>query len=180
MSEPCLGSEEELVDRFRRRIVIMVMRRTGDPTAAEDVAQEALRRVLEALRRGRLENPDALPAFVFQTARHVLLHRQRSGARGDRALGRLAREPDGPAANEASLLALIDSERRRQVRAALDQLEEDDRQLLVWSFYEDLDPAEMAKRLEIKAGTVRVRKHRALQRLRQLLERTEEAGESPR
>ena len=44
------------------------------PAEAEDVAQETLRRVLAALEAGRVANLEALPGFVFQTARHLCLH----------------------------------------------------------------------------------------------------------
>src|SRR5215210_944472 len=68
----------ELNDRFWKRLCVFAARRLRDRYAAEDVAQETLRRALEALRDRRVENLDALPAFIFQTARNICMHYGRS------------------------------------------------------------------------------------------------------
>jgi len=60
----------ELSLRFRDRLRFFAARRLRDKNLAEDVAQETLRRALEALRAGRVENLAALPSFLFETARH--------------------------------------------------------------------------------------------------------------
>jgi RNA polymerase sigma-70 factor (ECF subfamily) len=142
------------------------------PTVAEceDVAQETMRRVLEAVRHGRLRATEALPSFVFETARNVCRQRYRSDTRRGRALDRMRRwfshaelVPD-PVADIAS------DRNRSTVRKALAQLAEADRDLLRMSFYETLDTAEVARRLGVTAGALRVRRFRALQRLRAILE----------
>ena len=63
------------------------------------------------------------------------------------------------------LTGLIDRSRRAQVRDALEQMRPDDRDLLRLLYVEGLETAEVASRLGIDAGTLRVRKHRALLRL---------------
>jgi RNA polymerase sigma-70 factor (ECF subfamily) len=63
------------------------------------------------------------------------------------------------------LTGLIDRSRRAQVRDALEQMRPDDRDLLRLLYVEGLETAEVARRLGIDAGTLRVRKHRALRRL---------------
>jgi RNA polymerase sigma-70 factor (ECF subfamily) len=162
-------SEAELVARFRDRIRLFAARRLGDAAAAEDVAQETLRRVVIAMRAGRIDRLESLPGFVFQTASHVCLHRRRSAGREARALARLrdesVDEPDGPDA----LAALVGDERRAAVRAALDRLSPGDRELLLLLFYERLETAEVARRCGTTPAALRVRKHRALQRLGELL-----------
>ena len=156
-------SESKLADRYWDRIRTFAARWLRDSTAAEDVAQETLRRVVDAVRAGRVEQLDALPGFVFQIARHICLQRDRSVMRETRALSRLA-EPDGTTAPDA-LLALISDERCASVRQALARLEHDDRALLRVLYYERLETADVARQLGISAGALRVRKHRALLRL---------------
>src|SRR6516162_596478 len=59
--------DQQLADlalRFSERLTLFAARRLRDRNAAEDVAQEALRRTLEALRAGRIENELALPGFL--------------------------------------------------------------------------------------------------------------------
>lgn len=170
-----LPTEAELSRRFRQRLHLFALRRLGDPTAAEDVAQETLRRVVEALREKRLEDPDALPAYVFQTARHVCLHHHRSRKRERRALRRLT-DIDAPRGGADPLSHLLTEERRRAVRRALGELREPDRRLLRLFFYEGEETDEVARRFGISRGAARVRKHRALKRLWEALS---EQGNEP-
>jgi RNA polymerase sigma-70 factor (ECF subfamily) len=55
---------------------------------------------------------------------------------------------------------------RADLHAALDGLSEDDRQLLRLRYDEDLTQAAIAQRLRIPEGTVKVRLHRARDKLR--------------
>lgn len=66
---------------------------------------------------------------------------------------------------------MLADRRRSVVRTALTRLADDDRELLRMSYYQALDTAEVAGRLGITPGAVRVRRFRALHRLREILER---------
>jgi RNA polymerase sigma-70 factor, ECF subfamily len=151
--------------RFHMRLLVLGMRRLGQRADAEDMAQDTLQRVAKALRENRLREPGALPAFVYQTALHVCQQSLRKRYRERRALegyAHSAADEDGVA---HALTDLIDEERRRVVRAALQSLGVDDRELLEQLYTRDTDPAELAGQLGISSGALRVRKHRALQRL---------------
>lgn len=161
----------ELARRYRDRLRVFAARRLGDPSAAEDVAQETLRRVLQALREDRIENPEALSAYLFQTARHVCRRRRRSALREERALRRLRSDGSAPGEGEEDpLRALVARERREAVRRALSELRDRDRRLLRLFFFEGQGTREVAGRLGISSGATRVRKHRALRRLWEALE----------
>ena len=166
--------ETELAPRFRDRLRVFAAHRLGDASAAEDVAQETLRRVAEALRAGRLEQPAALPAFVFQTARHVCMQLRRSAARESRAFARLS-SGDRSEADSADicdpLTALITQEQRVAVRQALQALDHEDRELLRLAYFDQLSANEIAAQLSSTPGAVRVRKHRALRRLADCFEK---------
>ena len=163
--------ERDLAARFRERLRLFALRRLGDAAAAEDLAQETLRRVSIALEENRLENPQALPAFVFQTARHLCLQRSRSSARESRALARWRAEQSGEAEADA-LRELVGEERRVAVRRALLGLEPGDRRLLELLYYEDAATSNVARDLGITPEALRVRKHRALRRLAVVLDST--------
>lgn len=164
-----IPTEAELVQRFHGRLRLFAARRLPDAAAAEDAAQETLRRVLEALRASRVEKLAALPAFVFETARHVCQQQARSMGREERALQRL--HGDGPAQSSPDpLVALVGAERRAAVRRALEALGQADRDLLRACYYQGLEASEIAARLGITPAAVRVRKHRALRRMREILE----------
>lgn len=161
-------SAEELSERFWDRIRLFACRRLRDPSLAEDVAQETLRRVLDAVGSDRVANLDALPAFVFQTARHICMQRARSERREQTALERVAREQDAAAGIDV-LKQLISEEERAEVRRALDGLEEQDRRLLRLLYFDQAQPDDVARQLGIGGGALRVRKHRALARLSEAL-----------
>lgn len=172
VTDPGGGSADdvtaELHDRYWKRLCIFAARRLRDRSAAEDIAQETLRRVIEALRENKVEKLEALPAFVFQTARNICLHYGRSARRQEGALLRFRSGLDD-VSNDDPLLTLVDEARAAAVRQAMDRLDEDDRQLLRVLYADDLKTSEIAQRLGIDAGTLRVRKHRALKRLAELV-----------
>lgn len=163
-------SEAELAHRFTDRLRIFAARRLNDPAAAEDVAQETLRRVVEAMRANRVENLAALPGFVFQTARNICMHWARSAGREQQALSRFQSESSRATPDSSDALnALISEERRLRVRSAMAGLKDDDRGLLSMLYYDGLDSEVAASRLSVTTAALRVRKHRALRRLAELL-----------
>jgi RNA polymerase sigma-70 factor (ECF subfamily) len=151
--------------RFHMRLLMLGMRRLGNRADAEDMAQDALQRVAKALLEKRLREPAALPAFVYQTALHVCQQSLRKRYRERRALEGYARSSLDENGIAHALTDLIDEERRHVVRVALQSLGLDDRELLEQLYARDADPVELAGQLGISAGALRVRKHRALQRL---------------
>ena len=159
----------ELSDRFRERLRFFAARRLRDRDAAEDVAQEVLRRTLEALRGGRVENREALPAFLFQTARHVCMQWGRSEGRRGRAFSRIESQSSEADPKEDPLADLISEERRERVRNAFENLGPGDREVLTLSYVESLGADEIGARLNLTAGAVRVRRHRALNRLAEIM-----------
>ena len=172
-------AESELIDRFWGRVCVLAARRLNDASAAQDVAQETLRRVVEAMRDGRVQNPAALPAFVFQTARHICLHAYRSKDREERALTRLGADDDPSGDAPDALGNLIAAEDRVAVHAALGQLSEPERALLTMLYFEGLDTGSVAASLRVTPGALRVRKHRALAHLAELLGRAVSVKRSP-
>jgi RNA polymerase sigma-70 factor (ECF subfamily) len=158
-------TESELAARYWDRIRLFATRRVNDAALAEDIAQETLRRVIEALRAGRVQNTDAIAGFVFQTAKHVCMHAHRSAGREARAMQRLHDPSDADAAGPDALTHLVSEERRRRVRTALEMLSPEDRDLLRAVYFAQVDMAELAAKLGLSPGALRVRKHRAVQRL---------------
>lgn len=173
VADPSPGvSGAELAGRFRERIRLFAARRLGSVAEAEDVAQETLRRVTEALCAGRVRQAEALPGFVFQTAQHICQQHHRSAERETRGLLRLAADQQAEYAPDP-LAEIIAEERCRLVHRALSRLRGDDRELLRQLYFADLAPEAVAARLDLTAGALRVRKHRALHRLAELLEELE-------
>jgi RNA polymerase sigma-70 factor (ECF subfamily) len=159
----------KLSTEYGHRLRAFACRRLRDPAAAEDVAQEALRRALVALREDRVANLEALPGFLFETARHICQQRLRSSGRETRALERVAREPPTPQSAADPLAQFLDEQQIQKVRQGLAELSTEERDLLLWSYRDGLDARTIGARLGVQPGAIRVRRHRAVQRLRALL-----------
>ena len=161
MSDDLISS---LSERWRGRLVIFAARRLhGDRAAAEDVVQEAFRTVLEAMRSGRVRDAGALPAFAYETVKNLCMHRLRSAGREASALQQFANVPSPKPADV--LTTVIDEERRRAVRAALDRLDPEDRQVLEMTYVEARTSEDIGRALDLSAVAVRARRYRALRRL---------------
>jgi RNA polymerase sigma-70 factor (ECF subfamily) len=152
------AAEKELYRRFARRIELYGLRHLGNAAAAADLVHEVLLKVLEAIRGGRLEDPTKLASFVLGTCRNVAFDTRRADQR-QRRLER-AGDPDATVAPPA-----LDSADVVRLFGCLGQLPEREANVLHMSFFEDRAADEIAERLALTAGNVRVIRHRALIRL---------------
>lgn len=165
-------AEEELARLFAGRLFEMALARTRSDASAKDVVQQTLLVVIESLRGGHVHHPDSLASFVYGTAANVLRHHRRER-------GRLARERPVDPADGAFLQEdeVETEERRAALRRALGQLDPTDREVLLLTLLHDLTPREIAARLGLRADAVRQRKHRALQRIADLIAGRSRSGD---
>jgi RNA polymerase sigma-70 factor, ECF subfamily len=126
--------------------------------------QEALARAWT--RRDSCRTPEAPLPWVLEITRNE--SRRLIERRARRQL-RLPVEPT-PTDPEVEDDALTGTTTRVSVEQALERLEDADRRMLRLRYADDLTQAEVARRLGVPVGTVKVRLHRARGRLRRLLE----------
>jgi RNA polymerase sigma-70 factor, ECF subfamily len=131
---------------------------------AEEAVQEALVRAWT--RRHACRTPEAPAPWVLEIARNET---RRLLERRSRRFQRAPVEPDPP---EPALEddALTAATTRVTVQQALARLTDVDRRVLRLRYAHDLTQAEVARRLGVPEGTVKVRLHRARRRLRTMLE----------
>lgn len=169
--------EAAIADRFWDRVRLLAACFLRDRAAAEDVAQETIRRVIEAIRGDRIENREAIAGFVLQTARNICLHQSRSNRRRNVAMTRIVAGYAVSTASEPDPLHdLLSEERRSLLEGAIGRLEASDRELLRLFFTEGLSAEEVGLRLGLTPAAARVRKHRALQRVQEELRGWPKAG----
>ena len=113
-------------------------------------------------------DPAEVRPWLFGIARRCLANAARGTHRADRLGARLAASFDPGAVPDPSALHEHRAENRR-VRAALDQLAPDDRELVTLTAWVGPGPAVAATVLGLTAGAARVRLHRARTRLRAVL-----------
>jgi len=154
---------EELVRRYQDVAVraAHVIAPDGD---AEDAAQEAFVKAYRALARFRTGSP--FRPWLLRIVTNEARNRRRSaGRRTGLALRAAEDRPLGDAAPSPES-AVLASERRAALVAALNRLRDDDREVIGARYFLDLSEAETADTLGIPRGTVKSRLSRALGRLR--------------
>jgi RNA polymerase sigma-70 factor (ECF subfamily) len=168
---------EELVRAQMGRLLAIVRRIVRDEDEARDVVQETFASAFRAL--PSFAGDSLLSTWLHRIAVNAALMRLRKRARAkedslDDLLPRFA--PDGhhvvePVAWGSPHDDAERDERRRIVRACIDELPETSRTVLVLRDVEELDTAEVARLLGVSDNAVKIRLHRARQALRTLLDR---------
>jgi RNA polymerase sigma-70 factor (ECF subfamily) len=149
---------------FGDLLSIKLRARIRSREAIEDIRQETFMRVLDALRRkGGLDNPERLGAFVHSVCNNVMLEFFRADSR----TSQMPEEGFEPAAGGADLESeFVSEERKKYVRRLLADLPPKDRELLKLLFYEEKDKDEICRQLNVDRDYLRVLVHRATNRLR--------------
>ena len=152
------SAEAELAGLFHRRVWLFASVRMHGPEEAQDIAQDTILAVIEALRAGRLHEPYNLPGFVLGTARNLVNNHHRKAARSAEVLADPPERPDNAEAGAVE----FDFERRVLVRTALGCLSPLDRRILLLTLVEGMNPREIAPIVGLKPEVVRTRKARAV------------------
>jgi RNA polymerase sigma-70 factor, ECF subfamily len=134
----------------------LAYRYASNPSEAEDIAQDALLRAWR--RRSTLREADRRNQWLATIVRNEAF-RQHARVRPDPTS--MIETYEG--AEDAQVVATVE---RADLHAALKRLSEKDRELLELRYDEDLTQAAIARRLGIPEGTVKVRLHRARDKLR--------------
>ena len=159
---------EALYDRCAASVLGYCMRRTT-PELAEDALAETF---AVAWRRRDVVPSEPLP-WLYGVARKVIANQRRSARRQAAVAHRLVETTPTPIAEDAP-------ESSRRVVAALSQLRETDRELLLLVAWEGLKPAAAAHVLGITPARCRLRLHRARRRLERLVARADALPGPPR
>jgi RNA polymerase sigma-70 factor (ECF subfamily) len=159
--EGALVHEGELCRRYLNRARLYGLRHLRfDVTAAEDLAQQVMMIVLEALRGGRVADLERIDRFMLGTCRNVAHSMRRTRQRQADTAQRLRNE-SGP-----SVVAPWDAVESRRVEDCLGRLAPREARALALLFQEGHTAEEAASALGTTPGNVRVIRHRAIVRLR--------------
>jgi RNA polymerase sigma-70 factor, ECF subfamily len=157
------AAESALHDRFSARVYFVALREMRSRADAEDVRNETMVRVIEAIRADRLVSPAALPSFVLSTARNVM---REFGRQGRRAESIEERDFIAPAADSP-----VDHTVQRAIEQVLRRLKPREQSFLRLYYYEELAKEEISRRLGIPEERLRLIKSRALKSFREIYER---------
>lgn len=137
--------------------------KTGERELAQDMTQDVFLKAWSYMQQKRqILN---MRAFLYRLADNLVVDWYRK--RKTSSLDELADAGFEPAAAGRTL------EEQAEVShafAKVRELEEEDRKLIIWRFVEDLSPREIAEIVDQSENVVSVRLHRALKKLKSLLQ----------
>ncbi|MFQ5946638.1 MAG: sigma-70 family RNA polymerase sigma factor [Anaerolineae bacterium] len=156
----------EIYDRYARVAFSLAVSILGDRMSAEEVTQDAFLRVWHAA-SGYQPSRGAFATWLMAIVRHRAIDELRRGRLP------LEMEPPIPLENPASFAELapgVDESvlRGLRMRAALARLPEEQRSVILLSYFMGLTHREIAERQDTPLGTIKTRMRLGLQKLRQI------------
>jgi RNA polymerase sigma-70 factor, ECF subfamily len=166
-----------LVDRYQRRVYSLALGFVRDPDEARDVSQEAFLKVYRHL--DTFHGQSNFYTWLYRITVNLCIDLRRKAGRGNQSEfdERIAHEEAGSPADAISpgrlrfdpAKALHNRELRERLQAALDQLSETHRSVLLLREIEGLSYKEIAEVLECPEGTVMSRLFHARRLMQQML-----------
>ena len=171
MEDLRLSAEDEtlLIESYRPRLLYFALRRLRDRTTAEEITQDTLTAVLQALRDNRIEDPARMPGFIFGVAKNLVSKALRKRSIEADAASDPEQVVAGPWLEDPDAELLLE-EQRQQVRDALNELSPADRDILQRVYVVEQSSEEIAAAIGIPGTAVRKRKSRALERLKKIFQ----------
>ena len=171
------AAEAELVDRYSKGLLYLLVRRAGDPESARDMLQETFLVAIEKLRKVRLDNPARLAGYLRGIAIRVSLSAGRRRSREPYSV-----DPDFVAGIADNRPRQAESIAAEQVTAAVRGLLETmpvqrDRELLIRFYVYDEEKRHICDVLGLSSQHFDRVLYRAKKRLRKLLEDTPGMGD---
>ncbi|MEZ4317976.1 MAG: RNA polymerase sigma factor [Myxococcota bacterium] len=161
-----------VVRKYRDRLFHHACYVLKDYHEATDVTQEVF---IKAMREKRFFEADfKMKAWLFRVTSNLCFNIRRDRRRRSAILETVPRATFS-AADQVDLV--FSTEKQEHILAAMDELTDNHRQILMLRYYDDLSYAEIADALEIKLGTVMSRLSRAKGQLMEVMDDLRVVGE---
>lgn len=157
----------QLFGQWYPRVYNMAYRYFHDEDLAADVSQQTFVSIQKSL--AQLRDPQAFKAWLFRTAINCCHSLARRQYRREATL-EVVRTQDRGSAPVTPYQELDRKERSRIVLAALQEIPEEQREVIVMKEYEGLKFREIAEILQLSENTVKSRLYYGLKAMRKLLE----------
>ncbi len=157
----------ELYDRYGRLVYSLVLRVVRDGAVAEDLVQETFLRVWNRAQGFDAERGSVGP-WLLAVARNRAIDYLRSAAGRERNALEWE-ETDHPALYCDMEPGILNADKTRRVRAAMEKLSPNQRTVMELAYFEGLSQTEMAARIGQPLGTVKTWVRAALKSLRDQL-----------
>lgn len=155
-----------LFDEYYPRVYKYAAARLGPGPSAEDAASETFAKVVRELGRFKWRGA-GFEGWLFRIARNVIVDMQRRG--GKETLTPDALEPPEPSQEGLPEAAMVSLESAAELRALLDRLPPEQREVLLLRFGAGLDTNETGRAMDRNANAVRQLQLRALRNVRAMI-----------
>ncbi len=162
------STEQHFVAYFEQLLRIKLRSRMLTSDKVEDLRQETFIRVIAAVRKDGVRQPERFGAFVNSICNNVLLEHYRSSAKNQPMEEVYMEIPDKILDLEGML---VTKESAQQVRRILDGMPKRDRDLLRAIFLEEKEKDSVCRELGVDREYLRVLVHRAKDKFRALYEK---------
>ncbi len=177
--ERCKKGESEafvwLLNQYGGRLYGYFQRLSGSELEAEDLVQEMFAKLIQSIRK--YEARGNFEAWLFRVAANLVRDKARKRKRSLKTISIFQREGEG---EEMPVSAADDSpgpaervelnEQITRVQAALNQLPELDREIIIRRHYSQMSFKELAEQYDLPVGTVLAKVHRGMKKLKGMLE----------
>jgi RNA polymerase sigma-70 factor, ECF subfamily len=158
-----------LYDRFSTPLYSLALKMLANEAEAQDILQEVFLSIWNKAPGFRADRGSAF-SWTVALLRNRAIDRIRSRRRRGELLE--AHAPDLEPSGSVTTSSAQDcetSERAREVRSAMSQISDEQRQVLRLAYFEGLTQVEIAEELEEPLGTIKARAQRGMARLRAIL-----------
>lgn len=176
------ASWDVLVEAYWHRLYGYALRATSNPELAQDLVQETFLRIVQRL--GKYDDQGKFEAWLFRILVNLVRDHGRSLSR--HPMQSTVIESDGERVEMTDELSgkgpmpfdpLHKNEEIGALQGALRKLPEGDRQILILRHFADMPFKDIARTLNCPIGTVLARAHRALGKIRSLMEVSNDPAE---
>jgi len=159
----------QIYDEYIEKIYRFVYLKVNSQEIAEDITSKVFMKGWESYKNQnskiKIQN---IRAFLYQIARNAVVdHYREKGRTSPVSSAVLPEIPDsGDNVHDKAVLSADIS----IIKAGIQKLKQDQQDIIIWHYLEDMPIVEIAKLLNKPAGTVRVMLHRGLKELKQVIQ----------
>ena len=152
----------EIYNLFYLRLFRYCQFNVGKRETAQDLCQDTFLKAWQHLPSFSTQKGGSFQAFLFKIARNLIIdwsRKKKTVPLGDQEIE-----------SEQSMADSLESqETTKKVKSAILKLKEKERQIIILRYFEELTVREVAKIVGLREGALRVRTHRILKKLKEIL-----------
>lgn len=131
---------------------------------AEDICQDTFVKAWKKIQSFTLDEGWSIQAFLFTIARNLIIDNSRKKKNYS------IDEYENLQTNENFIEDIDRKDDIKRVKVALSKLDETERQIIILRYFEEMESKEVAEIVGISDGALRVRSHRVMQKLKEIME----------